>query len=288
MDELDYNDDDLSRIEKIIRDSYHPTNDELGNYILYQNGIDPLEDKSIIKLAPKIELHLRKCSACNKLFLELNREYAELDSFLTNESANVKITSEPAVAQRSQFNLKKYSITLITICLLYLASFTVSDLVTPKYYKYAALDNRSDLYETRGRVSSSFQESLKALENKDYESAVKWLNGDINSNQLNETIFYSHYILGLTYLELSKSEFLGLFPSYNPANVTKGISSLNKALELNNSGKYRNINLDIYFYLGKADLMLNNKTGAKEYLFKVVNEKGSHLSEAKNILEGLN
>jgi hypothetical protein len=288
MEELDYNDDDLKRIDKIIRDSFHPTNEELGNYILYKNCIDPLEDKSIIKLAPKIELHLRKCSACNQLFLDLNNEYADLDNFMSKEIVGFKITPEPVIAHRTPFNLKKYSIALITICFLYLASFTASEFLTPKYYKYTVLDNRSNLYEIRGRVSNDFQESLKALENKDYHSAVNWLNQDIISSTGNETIFYSHYILGLTYLQLSKSEFLGLFPSYDQANVKMGISSLNKALDLNNSGKYHNINLDIYFYLGKADLMLNNKSGAKEYLSKVVNEKGSYLSEAKYILEGLN
>lgn len=288
MENLDYNDDDLNRIEKIVRDSYHPTVEELGKYILYINGIHPQEDKSIIKLAPKIELHLRKCSACNQLFMELNNEYADLDNFLAKESAGIAKPSEPIIAHKSPFNLKNYSIALITICLLYLASFTASVLLTPKYYKFASIDNRTDLYETRGRVSIDFQESLKALENKDYESAVKWLNGDIQSNQSSETLFYSHYILGLTYLEISKSEFLGLFPSYDPLNVKNGISSLNKALELNNSGKYQNINLDIYFYLGKAELMLNNKSEAKKYLSKVVNEKGSHLSEAEDILKGLN
>src|ERR1035437_2871566 len=83
MEEYNNSDDQLNKIEKIIKDSYHPTTDELGNYILFKNGID-LKDKSILRLIPKIELHLRRCAECNRLFLELNNEYSKLDAFLND------------------------------------------------------------------------------------------------------------------------------------------------------------------------------------------------------------
>jgi tetratricopeptide (TPR) repeat protein len=295
MEDFNNSDDKLNKIEKIIRDSYHPTSDELGNYILYKNGIDP-EDKSILRLVPKIELHLRRCSECNSLFLELNNEYSDIDNFLKvqepfkidNISEHIKIPVKPIIKTPVRyFNFKFSGIVIVLACVLYFGAFSVSKLLTPSSVKYAHLESTSDLFETRGRVTHDFQESLKALENRDYEATVNWLNKDIVYNRGDETIFYSYYILGLAYLESAQTDIIGLFPSYDKTKVNQGISAFNKALELNNSGKFRNINLDIYFFLAKADFMLNNISGAKENLKKVVTEKGSNMNEAKKILSGL-
>jgi len=295
MEDVNNSDDKLKKIEKIIRDSYHPTYDELGLYILYKNGIDP-ENNSVVRMAPKIELHIRKCNKCNSLFLELNNEYSDLDNFLSDQeplrihrkSEQLKIPGMPLIkTQLKYFNFKFSGIILVLACVLYFGVFSVSGLLTPASMKYAHIENISDLYETRGRVTSDFQESLKAFENRDYENTVKWLKKDIEYNHGDETVFYSHYILGLAYLKSAHSDFIGLFPSYDKVKVNKGISAFNKALELNNSGKFRNITLDIYFFLAKADLMLNNVTEAKENLKKVIAEKGSNLNEAKKILSGL-
>jgi hypothetical protein len=288
MDNFDYKDDKLDKIARIINDSYHPTHDDLGNYILFKNGVDP-EANSFLRLIPKIEQHLRKCSECSRLYLELNNEYASLDNYL-NEEESLRISKipEPVVVQHKSFTAKYSVIALVIVFLVGLASFAISGILTPLPLKYADLKNQSGLYETRGRVTYDFQESLKAFENHDYENAVKDLNKDISDNRGDETIFYSWYILGITYLESAQSDILGLFPSYDKNKVSLGISALNKTLELNNSGKFLNINLDIYFLLGKAYLMVNNKSGANEFFNKVIKEKGSHMNEAKNILSALN
>lgn len=288
MEEFDNNDHKLDRIEKILRDSFHPTGNELGKYILYKNGIE--DDKSILKLIPRIELHLRKCTECKNLFLELNSEYSDLDNFLSEfQQAKKENKSEPLIIP-GKTNVKyfKYSgLVLAVVCLLYFGMFSVSRVVTPASLKYAEIENVSDFYETRGRVTTDFQESLKSFENGDYESSVNWLQKDIADNSTDETVFYSHYLLGLAYLESAHHDILGMFPSYSKNKVNSGIAALNKALSLNNSGKFNSINLDIYFFLAKADLMLNNITDARENLHKVVNEKGSKMSEAKKILAGL-
>jgi hypothetical protein len=289
MQELDNNDDMLNKIERILKDSYHPDIEDLGNYTLYKNGIEP-ENKSIIKVVPKIELHLRKCIECNKLFLELNNEYSELDSFLLEKlpsginkiSGTKKVQIKPPVKY-----FKSSGIALAFTCLLLFGLFSVSQLVTPRSVKYANIGSISGHYETRGRVTSDFLESLKSFENQDYENTVNWLKKDIVKNRKDESIFYSYYILGLAYLESSQKDIFGLFPSYDKTNVTNGIVALHKAIELNNSGRFPNINLDICFYLAKADLMLNNIPDAKINLNKVISEKGSNMGEAKKILSGL-
>jgi tetratricopeptide (TPR) repeat protein len=287
MENFDYNDDKIKKIINIIKDSYHPSGEELGNYILYKNGIDP-EDQSFIRLVPKIEHHLRKCSSCSKLFLELNDEYASLDKFLIEEkSQRIVKTPDPVLALPKFYFFRYSGVTLIAVFLIALVTFSVSRIFTPLSYKYADLENQTDLYQTRGRITYDFQKSLMALEIKDYENAVKFLNEDIMNNRGEETIFYSYYLLGVTYLESANTEILGLFPSYDKIKVHNGVTALNKALELNNTGRFRNINFDIYFFLGKAELMLNNKKSASEYFYKVLKEKGSHINEAKNILSAI-
>lgn len=288
MEEMDKSNGKLSKFEKIIKDSFHPTVEELGSYILFKNGIE--DDKSILKLIPQIDQHLRKCSKCNSLFLELNNEYVDLDNFLLERKPlAVDTKSQPAqkLLKPSAKYFKFSGVALAIICLLIFGMFSVSHLVTPASIKYAQIGNIADLYETRGRVSDDFQESLKSFENRDYDGTVNWLKKDIVDNRGDETIFYSYYILGLAYLESSKTDFIGLFPSYDNIKVNNGISALNKALQLNNSGRFLNINLDIYFFLAKADLMMNNLINAKTNLKKVISEKGSNMNEAKMILSGL-
>jgi len=289
MQDLDYNDDMMNRIEKILKDSYHPGIEEIGNYILYKNGIEP-ENKTIIKLIPKIELHLRKCNECNKLFLELNNEYSDLVSFLLDKmpSGIKKITETDKIQIKPPAKYFKLSgIALAVTCLLIFGLFSVSQLITPQSVKYANLGSISGHYETRGRVTSDFRESLKSFENQDYENAVRWLKNDIVKNSADESIFYSYYILGLAYLESSQKNVIGLFPSYDKTKVNNGVIALNKAMMLNNSGKFPNINLDICFYIAKADLMRNNISEAKVNLKKVISEKGSYMDDAKKILSGL-
>src|ERR1035437_7841125 len=145
MEEYNNSDDKLNKIEKIIKDSYHPTSDELGNYILYKNGIDP-EDKSILRLVPKIELHLRRCSECKSLFLELNNEYSELDTFLqAQEPLRIEKKSEqliiPVKTPAKYFSFKSAALFLAFTIVLYLGAFSVSKVLTPTSLKYAHLEN---------------------------------------------------------------------------------------------------------------------------------------------------
>src|ERR1039457_3649093 len=154
MEESDNNNGKMNKIEKILKDSFHPTSDELGNYILFKNGID--DDKSIMKLVPQIDLHLRKCDKCNSLFLELNNEYSDLDNFLKEhqprvvgkKSDSAKTTIKPTVKY-----FKFSGIALAITCLLLISVFSVSQLVTPSPFKFAHIGNISGLYETRGRVT---------------------------------------------------------------------------------------------------------------------------------------
>jgi tetratricopeptide (TPR) repeat protein len=159
-------------------------------------------------------------------------------------------------------------------------------LQTPEYIKNFNT-NKEDFYITRGRTSMAFQKGLDAIENKNWDEAIKSLNEDIASNSGESSIFYSHYVLGLTYLRSADSDFLGLFKSFDEEKVKSAVYNLEKTIELNTSGNFYNINLDANYYLGRAYLLLEDYAEAKTHLQYVVNEKGGLYKDAEELLNSI-
>lgn len=278
-----------NQLAKIVAHSSHLTEEELSEYVLYKNGINP-EDKSIIGKIPFIETHLRKCSECSDIFKDFNSEYSNLESFLSETiGQNRRSAAENAFVQtevmKSRYRAPRYAfMSVLIIGLVYLSLYIISSFSTPGYYHDAALNDASEFSINRGRATENFQNSLKALDKDNYDDAIGYLQKDIQQNPDDETIFYSYYIMGLSYLETAEHDFLGLFPRYNHDRAIKGAEYLKESVRKNDSGKFTNIKLDSYFYLAKASLMLNDKKSAGEYLSMVINEKGSKMEEAKKLL----
>ena len=108
---------------------------------------------------------------------------------------------------------------------------------------------------------------------------------DINENKIDQSIFYTYYVLGITQLHTAEESFIGLFKNYDKEKVNDAIASLNKAIELNTSGSYENINLDAQYYLGRAYLLVDNLKSAKENLQIVIDRKGRFYKEANKLVE---
>lgn len=275
----------------IVKKISHPDIDELADYILVKNGNEP-ENKEIISRIPSIENHIRNCSECSEEFKLLNAEYSDAEMFVSNEMKSTqKQNSKQEIhkpTQQNRFSFTRYVyISAATVVVIYFGLLLLSSGITPSSQKFASLEKDADYYVTRGRVTTYFQESLKSLEAEDYNSAIANLKSDINENPDDETVFYSHYILGLAYLETAETNFIGLFPSYNKEQAIAGKEALLISIEKNNSGKYPNITLNAYYYAAKASLMINDVNSAKEYLNIVVKEKGSKMNEAQKILNDL-
>ncbi|MFO7447536.1 MAG: hypothetical protein R6W90_14290 [Ignavibacteriaceae bacterium] len=274
-------------VKTAVRAGSHLSYDQIYNYILLKNGNAP-EDKRVVVQLPLIEEHLRKCSLCLNEFSVLNAEYSEIENFIkTPDSDTIKnnIFIEPGKKTVRKFYAPRYSVvTVITIGILYLVLYFISGISTPDTYKYASL-NEPEFYVTRGRPTDEFQKSIAALENREYEEAIAHLEKDISNNADDKTIFYSHYIMGLSYLETAENKFLGLFPSYSEEKVNAGLSHLEKAVELNNSGKFPNVTYDAYFYLAKGNLMLDNQERAIKYFRLVIENKGSKMQEAQSAVD---
>lgn len=279
--------DTHEKIRGIVKNSSHLSEEEIGSYILKKNNIET----QTALLSPFVETHLKECGRCSKLYLELLNEYEELDSFLDNKFSQ---TSQPAGETKStnaavkKNNYKRYSfISLISLVIIIIGLIITSNAVTTKTAKLAEINDNSIYYVTRGRASENFQKGLLSLENKNFDSAVGYFENDIKLNKDEETLFYTHYILGLTFLEDAQTDFIGLFPTYDKGKVQKAIENLETCISKNSSDKFPDITSKSYFYLGKANLMLGKVEDAKKNLNQVIDRKGSKMEEAKQLLDDL-
>ena len=274
------------KIQNSANYSGHISTETLGSYILLKNGLQPEGHWNAQKIN-QIETHLKECGSCSKEFLELSEEYSDIKNFLSGQLNSEDKGIQNTAYKRQLFFSKYIFLSLLLLGFLYFGLYLISGFTTPPLKKLAAFNDNSEFSISRGRASDNFQNSLKDLENGNYQSAVNYLNLDIKNNGNDETIFYSYFVLGLTHLKLAGSNFLGLFPSYNKSEAGKALDSFKKTIEMNKSDKYPNISMDAYFYSAKACLMLNNKSGAEKYLKIVIKLKGSKMNQAKVLLEEL-
>ena len=275
------------KLNSVVSVSSHLSLEEISNYILCKNNLTP-EDKNIIKIIPKIEDHLRGCLRCSEEFKSLNEEFHNIEAFTASELKSEKTDRTLYVPVKRKRNIYRYAfLSIIILGMLYGIMFTISKATAPKYFNLASINVKPDFYTTRGRATNDFLKSLNALDEENIKDAIDYLKADIKNNPGDRTIFYSHYILGLTYLDNAESNFIGLFPHYDSSYVDQAIKNFQEAIQKNNSGNYGNITLDAYFYLAKANLMSGNLKDAKKELVVVIKEKGSKMDEAETILNEL-
>jgi tetratricopeptide (TPR) repeat protein len=280
---------EFNNIEKLVKASSHLSEEDLADYILYKNNnLQKSPNTANIKL---IEKHLKNCAKCSSAFMEFSEEYSGIDKYLSDNFLKTKQQAAAITAFKSSFSRYKtlrYSLTFATVvAVLFLFLAIVSQLTTPPNYRLASVKESSLNYVTRGRATDEFQKGLAALDNKNISEAVSFFKADIADNKNDETIFYTNYILGLTYLENSKNDFLGLFPSYDEKKVNDAIDNFRQCILKNNSGSFPDITASSYFFMAKAELMLNYTLQAKKDLQMVIDANGSRSDDAKKLLNEL-
>jgi tetratricopeptide (TPR) repeat protein len=272
---------------KILKDSAHPSIDELSDYVLYKNNMEPV-DNSVLKRIPVIEAHLKTCSECGTIYLELSEELNEVSGFVKKEFAGKQPhIKAPAHTAKIHYSFRFVYAAAALILLIFIGGMGVSYFVTPPAYRSLTNESPDELYRTRGRETNSFLQAVEALDNEDYNAAINDLKQDIKNNPNDETIFYSSYLIGLTYLHSAGSNFAGLFQSYDKEKVSEAIKYLKMAIEKNTSGKYINVNYDAWYYIGRGYLMLNDVKDGENYLNMVIKSRGSKMEESRRILSQL-
>lgn len=286
---------DFNAIKNVVKNSSHIGEEVLGEYVLLKNN-KQIENKHLIRILPQIEAHLRSCAVCREAFAELNEEYADLDNYLSAVIVPAGSESKDVYtfASKPQSMVQKYSsytriifASVATICVLYLGLFIASEIYIPSHKEAASFSGENDFYASRGLKSESFQRSLAEIENENYDAAIIILEDELEEKERNSSGFYIHYILGLTYIKSAESDFIGFFESYNPGKVEQGIEHLLKAIEMNNTGNFQNISFNAYYYIGKAYLLIDRIEDGKKYLNLVIENKGSHLKEAEDLINRL-
>lgn len=276
------------RLKVSLKQDKHIDEELMGEYVLYKNNLS--SDRLIVLLSKMIEDHIRICEPCENLFKDLNSEYSEVDNFLANtiteKSTQGKTIPDQKYVSFSNFSTIKYAFAAVAaVVVLYLGLFAVSSFTTPDYKK--SFFDDGDFYTTRGRTTELFQRGLDAIDRKDYNSAIKFMNEDISNNRNDESIFYTHFVLGITYVNKAESDFIGLFKSYDKEDVLKGIDNFEKSIQLNNSGKFDNLKLDAHYFIGKAYLIIDQKESAKQHLQMVIDGKGSYYKKAEALIKDL-
>jgi len=258
----------------------------MAEYVLFKNNV--CSENWIILVANRIEEQIRKSPETKALFKEMNEEYNDLNLFLSQtikeQPVQNNTINKTSFYIFKNYNISKYVYASAAMIILYFGLFTFSSFITPDY-KNSFADN--DFYSTRGRTSELFQRGLDAIERKDFDSAINYLNKDIISNPDDESIFYTHFVLGITYINAAQNSFIGLFKSFKKEEVEKGIASFNKSIILNKSGKFDNLKLDAHYFIGKSFLLIDDIPSAKKHLNIVVNGKGSYFRKADQLLKSI-
>ncbi len=288
----------LKDFDRIVHALTNLTKDEhintgiLSEYVLFLNG-DKSGESKLTFLIPKIEKHLLSCSKCREEFEFLSSELNEVDSFLSERIAQKK---KPEAIQTKglkifrlfeHVNMKYAYAAAASIILAVSSLFVTSEFTTPDYVRVSSQHSYDNFSFTRGRNSAYFTNAVTALENENYDSAISELQKDVESNPDELTTFYSYYVLGITYLTKAQSDFAGLFVSYNKKDLSAAINNFNKDLELNNSGLFKNVNSNTYYFLGKSYLLEEKFDIARKYLTKAVNNESEYSTEAEELLSSI-
>ncbi|NNG27407.1 MAG: hypothetical protein HKM87_07765, partial [Ignavibacteriaceae bacterium] len=197
----------------------HLDTELIGDFILYKN--EQLPDDAIIPLlTDKIEVHLKNCLVCNEEYLTLQKEYDDVADHLEKTIKKEKRSGETKSTFSSfainNFSNFRYAFATIAILgIIYLGLFTVSNVTTPDYNKNIFSTKENGFYVTRGRTSITFQKALDAVQNENYDEAINLFEKDIEEHSNQSSIFYAHFITGLTYLKSAESSFLGMFQSFD-------------------------------------------------------------------------
>jgi tetratricopeptide (TPR) repeat protein len=278
------------KISNTVKYHSHLSTGEISEYVLYKNGLST-DGTGIIMHAPRIEEHLRICKRCEDEFKELNSEFVESEAFIDAAllkpiSGDSKGNSSVSGILRRPYSLKIAFATTVII-LLFTVAAVIINLTRPSYYDLAKLTDKSELSITRGRATDDFQKGIEAYDDGNYSKAAAFFDNDIKFNDNESTIFYTYYILGLTNLEFAQKNTTDLFPAFNKGKALISITNMKICIQKNNTGAFPDINLNAYYYLAKAYLMLGNKEEAVSCLKNVITGKGSKMDDAAKILNKL-
>jgi tetratricopeptide (TPR) repeat protein len=279
-----------NKLNSLLSGKGHIPTELLASYVLHETE-GKFSDKVVSILSAKIKSHLKECNECTVTYNDFFKEYSLIDDHV-NRSSREELP--PSVEKRISVSLfykssaLRYAFAAMTFLIVsYFGLYFITSSNVPEYKKNLFQNQNDDSYKTRGRTSPLFQQGLNAIDKGDYSNAIEFLSEDIKEHQNEESIFYTHYIIGITYLKASESDFIGLFKNYDNEKVSLSISNLRQSIDKNDSGNYEGLKLDSYYYLGRAYLLIDDNDSAITSLKKVIEGKGRFLKESSEMINQL-
>ena len=266
------------RITSAVRAQRHPNGESLTSYVL---GELPENEAGLLAK------HILDCSICDETVSELQSELNGVQLYLdrTIDKNHQSSFKKAKIFFLQSSPILRYAVAAVFVLgFAYSCIFAVSELTTSKNFTLGNLQSVQNFTISRGRESESFQEALYAIDQKDFSNAIIALKKDIAENGKDESIFYTHYILALTYYHAAYSAPIGLFPHYDKPMIRDAKKEFAECINLNKNPQLQNISLDAYFFSAKASIILNDIVSAKSDLQKVIDGKGSKMQEAKDLL----
>ena len=281
--------DIYTKLENIFNSSGHIDMEILSEFILYYNGDLDIANY-IPEITDRIEDHLSNCSSCNNDYINLNKEYQQVDEFISRSipeeiKDDIEFEKPESIFSRIRHaNYKTFLTAIILLLITYSGMKLTSTYSTPFYKRDLFVFPELTDSSQHIRATENFKKSLTSIKSKNYDKAIDNLLDDIILDTIPSTIFYTHFILGLVYLKSSESIFLGTFKSYNHLRVDEGIQNLLSTIEKNTSGEYDSLNIKAHYYIAKGYLALDEIDPAKEQLLIVVKKPGRFYEDALEIL----
>lgn len=252
----------------------------------------------------KIREHTAECDRCQQKVEQFCQEYQEIEDYLKNQgfpalsltpNLNWSLRFESvyqliksiidSIKNKILVPIPKYYPIAIGVAVVLFFMIWVGPLFHESdnpYFDLTTLEQDRISFLTRGNIPQPLSEGLTAFHEGNYQKAIQELEKVISTNSKDPTLYYAHYVLGISYLIEAKSDLFGWVQKFDSNLVDKGIQSLQIARSLNNTLR---INEDCSWYIAKAYLMKNEGEKAKEVFERVLNMHGRRFREAKQIIK---
>jgi len=274
-------------LENSLEDKLHLDPALLADAVLIETGGEPA-DIVTGYIYPKIKEHIEVCETCRNEYDLLMSEYKDAEIHVAGSlnKPQEKINTKGGIFSFRNVPQVKYAFAAVfSLFIIYFGLYAFSSFITPAYKQNVINDDTQDMFITRGRTSVLFQKSLDAMNRNESGEAINYLEQDIKENSGDRSIFYSYYILGILQLENAQDGFIGLFKSYDTEKVKRAITSFEKSISLNNTGDYKNVELDAQYYLGRAYLLTDDFSSAEKHFKIVIENKGRYSAQAETLLK---
>ncbi len=285
------------------RSSKHMDGSSLARYASYLFSPDEPDydgQRMTPETADHIRRHIDMCPECSRKLQAHLSELEELNAFLKKSRIpDISIGTVPSAVMMEEkltraaqrfaalwhkwTTLPTYKYALIpSAALIILVSLMVVKFFIPGqpegFSDLAVLEPTRVSYVTRGGSAGVFEQGVAAFNRGEFRTAFGTLETVLTEQPQSPSEYFAHYVCGMAYLYAVQTDKL-------PEDEIR--SYLNSAIRHLKAASHTDnlrIREDAYWYLGKAYLMQENGSRAKDYFLEVQMLRGKRFRDVQKIL----